>query len=57
MEYPCVITLLDGKSETILSIKDFEYLIDKYMGFESLKYFRSICSTKEEDDTYEQQQS
>ena len=39
---PRVITLIDGKNETLFSVDDLEYLIDKYMGFDALKYFRAL---------------
>lgn len=42
MQYPRVITLIDGKNETLFSVDDLEYLIDKYMGFDALKYFRTL---------------
>ena len=46
MQYPRVITLIDGKNETLFSVDDLEYLIDKYMGFymgfDTLKYFRAL---------------
>lgn len=50
MEYPRVITLKNGKNETLMSVRDFEYLIDEYMGFDALRYFRSL---REEGDTNE----
>lgn len=42
MQYPRVITLIDGKNETLFSVDDLEYLIDLYMGFDALKYFRAL---------------
>lgn len=42
MQYPRVITLIDGKNETLFSVDDLEYLIDKYMGYDTLKYFRAL---------------
>lgn len=42
MEYPRVITPKDGKNETLMSVRDFEYLIDEYMGFDALRYFRLL---------------
>lgn len=42
MQYPCVITLKDGKNETLFTVQDFEYLIDKYMGFDAVRYFREM---------------
>ena len=32
MQYPRVITLIDGKNETLFSVDDLEYLIDRYWG-------------------------
>ena len=32
---PRVLKLSDDKIETLFDAKDFEYLIDKYMGYES----------------------
>ena len=40
MQYPRVITLIDGKNETLFSVDDLEYLIDKYMGFDTLRQHR-----------------
>lgn len=42
---PRVLKLSDNKIETLLDAKDFEYLIDKYMGYEAVQsyhggYFR-----------------
>ena len=42
MQYPLVLTLKDGKNETLFSVRDFEYLMEKYMGYEAVKYFRSM---------------
>ena len=39
---PTVISLKDGKVETLFSERDFEYLIDKYMGFDAARYFREL---------------
>lgn len=35
-----VIELKDRSVETIFGARDFEYLIDKYMGYESAKCYR-----------------
>lgn len=48
MQYPRVITLIDGKNETLFSVDDLEYLIDKYMGFDALKYFRALREEQED---------
>lgn len=45
---PTVISLKDGKVETLLGEKDFEYLIDKYMGFDAVRYFRELVQDYEE---------
>lgn len=37
---PRVLKLSDNKIETLFDAKDFEYLIDKYMGYEAVQYFR-----------------
>lgn len=42
MPYPLVLTLIDGKNETLFSVRDFEYLMEKYMGYEAVKFFRSM---------------
>lgn len=45
---PQVIKLNDGKVETLFGERDFEYLIDKYMGFDSVQYYRELISDYEE---------
>jgi hypothetical protein len=42
MQYPRVMTLKDGKNETLFTVQDFEYLVDKYMGMDAVRYFRSL---------------
>ena len=44
-----MIKLLDGSVETLFSLDDFEWLIDKYMGFESVKYLRAVIEEVKED--------
>lgn len=55
---PQVIELSDKKVETILSERDFGYLIEKYMGYEAADYFRNLMEEleayREEDADYEQ---
>lgn len=41
--------LSDNKIESIFDAKDFEYLIDKYMGYESVQYFRELMDEVEEE--------
>lgn len=48
MQYPLVLTLKDGKNETLFSVRDFEYLMEKYMGYEAVKYFRSMKKLADE---------
>lgn len=38
-----------GKNELVFNVRDFEMLIDKYMGFEAVKIFQEFISEKEED--------
>lgn len=45
---PTVISLKDGKVETLFGERDFEYLIDKYMGFDAARYFRELIQDYEE---------
>lgn len=44
---PTVISLKDGKVETLFAERDFEYLIDKYMGFDAVRYFRELVQDYE----------
>lgn len=37
---PETLTLKDGTFTTLFSERDFEELIDKYMGFDAARYFR-----------------
>lgn len=46
---PRVLKLSDGKIETLFDAKDFEYLIDKYMGYEVVQYFRELMNEVEEE--------
>ena len=46
---PRVLKLSDNKIETIFDAKDFEYLIDKYMGYEAVQYFRELMNEVEEE--------
>lgn len=48
MQYPRVITLCDKKNETLFTVDDFEYLIDKYMGADAVRYFRSLREEQSE---------
>lgn len=46
---PRVLKLSDDKIETLFDAKDFEYLIDKYMGYEAVQYFREPMNEVEEE--------
>ena len=46
---PRVLKLSDDKIETLFDAKDFEYLIDKYMGYEAVRYFRELMNEVEEE--------
>ena len=46
---PRVLKLSDNKIETLFDAKDFEYLIDKDMGYEAVQYFRELMNEVEEE--------
>lgn len=46
---PRVLKLSDDKIETLFDAKYFEYLIDKYMGYEAVQYFRELMNEVEEE--------
>ena len=50
---PRTIELIDKKVETLFSRQDFEYLLDKYMGYESVQYYRELIA--EIEDSYSEQ--
>ena len=37
-----VMTLKGGENTTVLTAKDFEFLVEKYMGYEAAEYVRSL---------------
>ena len=39
---PRVIELLDKKVETLFNRQDFEYLLERYMGYEAFQYFSDL---------------
>lgn len=45
-----VIELLDKKAETLFNRQDFEYLLEQYMGYEAVQYFRDMI--EEIEDSY-----
>lgn len=48
-----VIELLDKKVETLFNRQDFEYLLEQYMGYEAVQYFRDVI--EEIKDSYNEQ--
>lgn len=49
-----VISLKDGSVETILEPKDFQYLVEKHMGWDAEKYFENLISKLQEQADYTQ---
>lgn len=47
---PRVIELLDKKVETLFNRQDFEYLLERNMGYEAVQYFRDVI--EEIEDSY-----
>lgn len=47
---PRVIELLDKKVETLFNRQDFEYLLERYMGYEAVQYLRDVI--EEIEDSY-----
>ena len=45
-----IIELLDKKVETLFNRQDFEYLLERYMGYEAVQYFRDMI--EEIEDSY-----
>jgi hypothetical protein len=45
---PEVITIRD-KPETLFSARDFEYQVEKYMGYEAAEYFRKYAERADEE--------
>ena len=46
---PRVLKLSDDKVETLFDDRDFEWLIDKYMGYEAAQYFRELMNEVEDE--------
>lgn len=46
---PRVLKLSDDKIETLFDDRDFEWLIDKYMGYEAARYFRELMNEVEDE--------
>lgn len=43
------VLMIAGKPETIFKVRDFEYLVEKYMGYEAAKYFREYAEKADEE--------
>lgn len=46
---PRVIELVDKKIETLFNRQDFEYLLERYMGYEAVEYLRELIDEIEEN--------
>lgn len=44
-----VIVLKDGSVEVVMSAADFEHLIEKHMGHDSLKYFENLIEELQDE--------
>ena len=49
-----VISLKDGSVETLFEPKDFQYLVEKYMGYDAEAYFRSLIENLQSEADYTQ---
>ena len=54
-----VITLKDGSVEIIFEPKDFQYLVEKHLGYDAETYFRTLIEKlqKEVEDALDKEQS
>lgn len=43
------VLMIAGKPETIFKARDFEYLVEKHMGYEAAKYFREYAEKADEE--------
>ena len=54
---PTVMQLSNGKVYTLLTERDFAYLIEQHMGYEAADYFRELMKEleryREEDEEYD----
>lgn len=46
---PRVIELVDKKIETLFNRQDFEYLLERYMGYEAVEYLRELIDEIEDN--------
>ena len=43
------VLMIAGKPEPIFNARDFEYLVEKHMGYEAAKYFREYAEKADEE--------
>lgn len=43
------VLMIAGKPETIFKARDFEYLVEKHMGYKAAKYFREYAEKADEE--------
>lgn len=43
------VLMIAGKPETIFNARNFEYLVEKHMGYEAAKYFREYAEQADEE--------
>lgn len=43
------VLMIAGKPETVFNARDFEYLVEKHMGYEVAKYFREYAEQADEE--------
>ena len=43
------VLMIAGKPETIFKARDFEYLVEKHMGYEAAKHFREYAEKADEE--------
>lgn len=49
IEMPRVLRLTDGEVVTVFNAREFEWLIDKYMGYDAALYFRELMDEIESE--------
>lgn len=43
------VLMIAGKPETVFNARDFEYLVEKHMGYEAAEYFREYAEQADEE--------
>lgn len=51
---PQVIRLIDNNIETIFDIRDFEELVNKYMGYDARRYLEEVMDSVVAQEDYEE---